>query len=135
MGGRWVNDIVAENDPENDVSYLPIMNGQLVFKNAVVRFSEVIMEGLSKNGLSPEDINMLIPHQANLRISQFIQKKFGLSNDQVFNNIMRYGNTTAASIPIALTEAWEQGKVKKGDLVVLAAFGSGFTWGSVIIRW
>ena len=78
---------------------------------------------------------MLIPHQANLRISQFIQKKFGLKDDQVFNNIMKYGNTTAASIPIALTEAWEEGKIKEGDLVVLAAFGSGFTWGSAIIRW
>jgi 3-oxoacyl-[acyl-carrier-protein] synthase-3 len=78
---------------------------------------------------------MLIPHQANLRISQFIQKKFKLSDDQVYNNIMRYGNTTAASIPIALTEAWEEGRIREGDLVVLAAFGSGFTWGSVIIRW
>ncbi|KKN00963.1 hypothetical protein LCGC14_1132580, partial [marine sediment metagenome] len=77
----------------------------------------------------------LVPHQANLRISQFIQKKFGLRDDQVYNNIMKYGNTTAASIPIALTEAWEAGKVNDGDLVVLAAFGSGFTWGSVIIRW
>jgi len=87
------------------------------------------------NGKSKEDIDLLIPHQANLRISQFIQRKFGLSDDQVFNNIMKYGNTTAASIPIALTEAWEQGRIKEGDLVVLAAFGSGFTWGSVIIRW
>ena len=78
---------------------------------------------------------MLIPHQANLRISQFIQKKFGLKDDQVFNNIMKYGNTTAASIPIALTEAWEEGKIQEGDVVVLAAFGSGFTWGSAIIRW
>lgn len=93
------------------------------------------MEGLKANGLQPTDIDMLIPHQANLRISQFIQKKMGLSNDQVFNNIQKYGNTTAASIPIALTEAWEAGKIKKGDLVVLAAFGSGFTWGSVMIRW
>lgn len=134
MGGRWVNDIVSDNDP-NDTSYLPVMNGQFVFKNAVVRFSEVIMEGLGKNSLEPTDIDLLVPHQANLRISQFIQKKFGLGDDQVFNNIMKYGNTTAASIPIALTEAWESGKVKKGDLVVLAAFGSGFTWGSVIIRW
>ncbi|MCL4134797.1 UNVERIFIED_CONTAM: hypothetical protein GTU68_057103 [Idotea baltica] len=124
----------ADADP-NDESYLPVMNGQFVFKNAVVRFSEVIMEGLQANNLPPTAIDMLIPHQANLRISQFIQKKFGLSNDQVFNNIMNYGNTTAASIPIALTEAWEQGKVKEGDLVVLAAFGSGFTWGSAIIRW
>lgn len=134
MGKRWVLDIINENDPE-DVSYFPYMNGQFVFKNAVVRFSEVIKEGLAKNNLETTDINMLIPHQANLRISQFIQKKFGLSDDQVHNNIMKYGNTTAASIPIALTEAWEMGKINEGDLVVLAAFGSGFTWGSVIIRW
>lgn len=134
MGKRWVNDILADNDP-NDESYFPYMNGQFVFKNAVVRFSEVIMEGLMTNGLKKEDINMLIPHQANLRISQFIQKKFGLDDDKVYNNIMSYGNTTAASVPIALTEAWENGKIKEGDLVVLAAFGSGFTWGSVIIRW
>ncbi len=134
MGKRWINDILEDNDP-NDESYFPYMNGQFVFKNAVVRFSEVIMEGLFANGLHKEDINMLIPHQANLRISQFIQKKFGLTDDQVYNNIMKYGNTTAASIPIALTEAWELGKIKEGDLVVLAAFGSGFTWGSVIIRW
>jgi 3-oxoacyl-[acyl-carrier-protein] synthase-3 len=111
------------------------MDGQFVFKNAVVRFSEVINEGLKANNLTKEAISLLVPHQANLRIAQFIQKKFGLSDDQVFNNIMKYGNTTAASIPIALTEAWEQGKVKEGDLVVLAAFGSGFTWGSAIIRW
>ncbi|ASV31340.1 3-oxoacyl-ACP synthase III family protein [Maribacter cobaltidurans] len=134
MGKRWVSDIIADNDP-NDESYFPYMNGQFVFKNAVVRFSEVIMEGLKKNNLKPTDIDLLVPHQANLRISQFIQKKFGLNDDQVFNNIMSYGNTTAASIPIALTEAWESGKVKTGDLVVLAAFGSGFTWGSVMIRW
>ncbi|PNQ73669.1 3-oxoacyl-ACP synthase [Hanstruepera neustonica] len=134
MGKRWVNDIIADNDP-NDESYFPYMNGQFVFKNAVVRFSEVIMEGLMKNKLQVEDIDMLIPHQANLRIAQFIQKKFKLNDDQVFNNIQKYGNTTAASIPIALTEAWEQGKINEGDTVVLAAFGSGFTWGSVIIRW
>ncbi|WP_340155776.1 beta-ketoacyl-ACP synthase III [uncultured Winogradskyella sp.] len=134
MGKRWVNDILADNDP-NDVSYYPHMNGQFVFKNAVVRFSEVIMEGLTKNNLQVDDIDMLIPHQANLRISQFIQRKFKLSDDQVFNNIQKYGNTTAASIPIALTEAWEEGKIKEGDTVVLAAFGSGFTWGSVIMKW
>ncbi len=134
MGKRWVTDILADNDP-NDESYYPYMNGQFVFKNAVVRFSEVIMEGLQKNKLEVKDIDLLIPHQANLRISQFIQRKFKLADDQVYNNIMNYGNTTAASIPIALTEAWEKGKIKEGDLVVLAAFGSGFTWGSVIIRW
>jgi 3-oxoacyl-[acyl-carrier-protein] synthase-3 len=133
MGKRWVSDILADNDPD-DVSYMPYMNGQFVFKNAVVRFAEVIHEGLAHNGLTPEDIDMLIPHQANLRIAQFIQSKFKLSDDQVYNNITQYGNTTAASIPIALTEAWEKGKIKEGDLVVLAAFGSGFTWGSVIMR-
>jgi 3-oxoacyl-[acyl-carrier-protein] synthase-3 len=134
MGKRWVTDIIADNDP-NDESYFPYMNGQFVFKNAVVRFSEVINEGLQANDLQVSDINLMVPHQANLRISQFIQQKFRLTDDQVFNNIQKYGNTTAASIPIALTEAWEQGKIKSGDLVVLAAFGSGFTWGSVIIRW
>lgn len=134
MGKRWVTDIIKDNNPD-DESYYPHMNGQFVFKNAVVRFSEVINEGLEANNLQVSDINMLIPHQANLRISQFIQQKFKLTDDQVFNNIQSYGNTTAASIPIALTQAWEQGKIKEGDLVVLAAFGSGFTWGSVIIRW
>lgn len=134
MGKRWVTDIIADNDP-NDESYFPYMNGQFVFKNAVVRFSEVINEGLQANDLQVSDINLLVPHQANLRISQFIQSKFKLTDAQVFNNIEKYGNTTAASIPIALTEAWEQGKIKSGDLVVLAAFGSGFTWGSVVIRW
>ncbi len=131
---RWVPEIIAANDPE-DLSYYPYMNGQVVFKHAVVRFSEVINEGLQKNNWLASDIDMLVPHQANLRISQFIQKKFGRNDDQVYNNIMRYGNTTAASSPIALTEAWEEGKVKEGSKVVLAAFGSGFTWGSSIIVW
>ena len=131
---RWVPEILKANDPE-DISYYPYMNGQFVFKNAVIRFEQVILEGLKKNNLSPEDIDLLIPHQANLRISQFVQRKFGLKDDQVYNNIEKYGNTTAASIPIALTEAWESGKIKSGDNIVLAAFGSGFTWGSVIINW
>ena len=134
MGKRWITDIIKDNDP-NDESFFPYMNGQFVFKNAVVRFSEVITEGLEANNLQVSDINMLVPHQANLRISQFIQQKFKLTDDQVFNNIQKYGNTTAASIPIALTEAWEQGKIKSGDTVVLAAFGSGFTWASAIIKW
>ncbi len=134
MGKRWVTDIIAENNPD-DMSYRPYMNGQFVFKNAIRRFSEVIHQGLEANNLQVSDIDMLVPHQANLRISQYIQKKFKLSDDQVYNNIQNYGNTTAASIPIALSEACEQGKIKSGDTVVLAAFGSGFTWGSVIIKW
>jgi 3-oxoacyl-[acyl-carrier-protein] synthase-3 len=114
MGKRWVTDIIKDNDPD-DISYTPHMNGQFVFKNAVVRFSEVIMEGLAANQLQVSDINMLIPHQANLRISQFIQQKFKLTDDQVHNNIQKYGNTTAASVPIALTEAVELGKIKSGN--------------------
>src|SRR5690554_3889446 len=134
MGKRWVNDILADNNPE-DESYLPYMNGQFVFKNAVVRFAEVIQEGLKANQLTSQDISLLIPHQANLRISQFVQKQFRLEDHQVYNNIQKYGNTTAASVPIALTEAWEKGQVKPGNLIVLAAFGSGFTWASAVIRW
>lgn len=131
---HWVDRLIEENDPEN-TDYYPYMNGNFVFKHAVTRFEEVINEALETNGYSTKDIDMLIPHQANLRISQFIAKKMGLSGDQVYNNIMRYGNTTAASIPIALSEAIRDGKVKEGDLVCLAAFGSGFTWASALIRW
>lgn len=125
---------VYENLIENK-TYYPNMNGQLVFKTAVTKFPEVIMEALNKVGMTPADIDMLVPHQANLRIAQFVQKTLRLPDDKVYNNIMKYGNTTAASIPIALCEAWEAGKIKDGDLVCLAAFGSGFTWGSALIRW
>ena len=130
---HWVPEILSSE--EEDVSYFPYMDGTFVFKNAVVRFSEVIMEALATNNMAPTDIDLFIPHQANLRISQFIQQKFKLKDEQVYNNIMNYGNTTAASIVIALSEAWEKGLVKENDIVLLAAFGSGFTWGSVLIRW
>jgi 3-oxoacyl-[acyl-carrier-protein] synthase III len=113
----------------------PNMDGPAVFKVAVEKFPEVIMEALNKNGFQTSDLRLLIPHQANLRISQFVQKKLKLNDDQVYNNIQKYGNTTAASIPIALCEAWEQGKIKEGDLVCLAAFGSGFTWASALLKW
>jgi 3-oxoacyl-[acyl-carrier-protein] synthase-3 len=113
----------------------PNMDGQTVFKKAVVKFPEVILEALNQNGYKPSDLSLLVPHQANLRISQFVQHKLGLSDEQVYNNIQRYGNTTAASIPIALCEAWQEGRIKKGDLVCLAAFGSGFTWASALLKW
>ncbi|MCA6468165.1 MAG: ketoacyl-ACP synthase III [Chitinophagaceae bacterium] len=119
----------------DEAQNFPYMDGQSVFKKAVVKFPEVIMEALQKNNLSPTDIGVLIPHQANLRISQFVQQKLQLRDDQVYNNIQQYGNTTAASVPIALCEAWEKGMIRQGDLVCLAAFGSGFTWGSALIRW
>ena len=134
MGTRWVSDILKDNDPD-DESYLPYMNGQFVFKNAIVRFSEVINEALQKNNLTKNDIKLLIPHQANLRISQYVQRSFKLHNNQIFNNISKYGNTTAASIPIALAEAYQANLINKGDIIILAAFGSGFTWGSALIKW
>lgn len=130
-----VADMFMSHTMVDKAQNFPNMDGPAVFKKAVVKFPEVIMEALTANQLSPADIGLLVPHQANLRIAQFVQQKLGLRDDQVFNNIDRYGNTTAASIPIALCEAWEQGKVKKGDLVCLAAFGSGFTWGSTLLRW
>lgn len=132
--GKWVPEIIEANDAE-DISYYPYMNGNFVFKHAVTRFQEVIHEALQTNNKAATDIKLLVPHQANLRISQYIQKKMALSNDQVYNNIMRYGNTTAASIPIAMSEAWEEGKIKEGDLICLAAFGSGFTWASALLYW
>lgn len=132
--GRWVDTLMQENNPD-DTSYYPHMNGNFVFKHAVTRFPEVIMEALKTNNYTPADISLLVPHQANLRIAQFVQKTMGLSDNQVYNNIQKYGNTTAASIPIALSEAIEAGKVKQGDLICLAAFGSGFTWASALIRW
>jgi 3-oxoacyl-[acyl-carrier-protein] synthase-3 len=116
-------------------TYKVHMNGSAVFKHAVVKFNEVINEALDANQLTKENIDLLIPHQANLRISQFIQQKLGLPDEKVYNNIMRYGNTTAGSIPIAISEAWEEGKIKDNDIICLAAFGSGFTWASALIKW
>jgi len=113
----------------------PHMEGQKVFKNAIVRMPEVMHEALSRNGLDTKQIKLLVPHQANLRISQMVQRSLGLTDDQVFNNIQKYGNTTAASIPLALAEGVEARGVKKGDLVALCAFGAGFTWAGALVRW
>ena len=130
LGGLFMTPEILESG-----AVLPFMDGPAVFKKAVVKFPEVIREALTANGLTEKDIDLLIPHQANLRISQYVQQLLGLKDDQVFNNIQKYGNTTAASVPIALCEAWEAGKIKDGDLVCLAAFGSGFAWGSALIKW
>ena len=144
---HWVKEPVADFDDAtigemfmshhmiDNAQNFPNMDGPSVFKKAIVKFPEVIMEALHKNNFTPADLNLLIPHQANLRIAQYVQQKLQLRDDQVFNNIEKFGNTTAASIPIALSEAWEQGKVKKGDLICMAAFGSGFTWASALMRW
>ena len=111
------------------------MNGKEVFRHAIKRFPEVIYEALDANNLSTKDIDLLIPHQANLRISQAIQKKMNLDDNQIVSNIHKYGNTTAASIPIALCESISNNQLNKGDILVLAAFGSGFSWGSAILKW
>ena len=142
----WQPELAHFNDAElgemfmshesiDDAKNFPFMDGPAVFKKAVVKFPEVILEALTANGKTPADIDMLIPHQANLRIAQYVQQKLQLTDDKVYNNIQKYGNTTAASVPIALCEAWENGKIKEGDLVCLAAFGSGFTWASALMQW
>lgn len=144
--GRFARELYAENpgglhiprlthEMIDNASIYPIMNGRQVFKHAVVRFCEAIEECLTANGVSQEQIGLVIPHQANQRITEAVAQRFNLGMDRVFSNIHKYGNTTAASIPIALHEALTEGRIKDGDYVVLVAFGSGFTWGSVLLRW
>lgn len=115
--------------------HYPTMQGRDVFKHAVTRMPEAVAEALEANGLGAADLDLLIPHQANLRISQMVQRRLGLPDEKVVNNIDRYGNTTAATIPIALAEAVRNDRLAPGDLLCLVAFGSGFTWGSALIRW
>ncbi len=144
--GRYLKDLWCEvpasrfnprvsHEMLNEGRQYPQMNGREVFRNAVVRFPEVINEALTTNGLKLDDIALIIPHQANLRISQAVAKRLGVGMDRVFSNIHKYGNTTAASIPIALSEAWESGRFSRGDYIILAAFGAGFTWASAALRW
>jgi 3-oxoacyl-[acyl-carrier-protein] synthase-3 len=110
------------------------MNGREVFRHAVTRFPEVIHEALAANGLTAGQLDLVVPHQANLRIIEAVRKRLGLPEEKVYTNIQKYGNTTAASIPIALSEAVAGGRISRGDLVCLAAFGSGFTWGASLLR-
>jgi 3-oxoacyl-[acyl-carrier-protein] synthase III len=125
---------VASDKLKTGAQY-PVMNGKLVFKHATSRMPEVLLETLNDAGLATSDLSLFIPHQANLRISELVQRRLELRDEQVFNNIQRYGNTTAASIPLALDEAVAQGRLKRGDLVALAAFGAGFTWAAALVRW
>jgi 3-oxoacyl-[acyl-carrier-protein] synthase-3 len=128
--GRWISKEQIENG-----SMEVMMKGNAVFKHAVQRFPEAIREALDANGYKAEDIDLLIPHQANLRITEYVRENMGLAEEKVFSNIQHYGNTTGASIPIAMSEAMSTGKIKSGDLICLAAFGSGFTWASALIKW
>jgi 3-oxoacyl-[acyl-carrier-protein] synthase-3 len=127
--------LTAEMVTGENTRIYPRMQGKYVFKHAINRFSEVIHEALSANGYTPVDISLFIPHQANLRISQMVALGLELPEEKVFNNIQRYGNTTAASIPLALYEALEEKRLAPGGLLCLAAFGAGFTWASALIRW
>lgn len=115
--------------------YFLQMDGKEVFRHAVTRMPESVRAVLDRAGLTTSDISLLLPHQANLRISEGVQKALKLRDDQVYNNIMRYGNTTAATIPILLDECVRGGRIKRGDLIVFTAFGSGFMWGSALVRW
>lgn len=143
--GRYIKELWCEDpgsvknprlseDIINSSSIWPYMNGRYVFKHAVTRFPEVITEALQTAGYTTDDVDLVIPHQANQRITDAVRMKLNLPDKKVFSNIARYGNTTAASIPIAMSEAIESGLIKKNSLVCLAAFGSGFTWGSALIR-
>jgi len=144
--GKYLKDLWIEVPTSIESPYLtkemidegrhyPQMNGREVFRNAITRFPEVIKEALIKNNLDVDDVDIFIPHQANLRITQSVAKRLGVGMDRMYSNIERYGNTTGASIPIALAEAHQAGRIKKDDIVILAAFGSGFTWASAAIRW
>jgi 3-oxoacyl-[acyl-carrier-protein] synthase-3 len=127
--GRLTPEMMAEG------RMYPRMNGRQVFKHATTRFPEVILEALGKAGHTLDEVALIVPHQANRRIGDAVAERLGVGPEKVFQNIERYGNTTAASIPIALTEARDAGRVKPGDLVVLAGFGGGFTWGATVMRW
>jgi 3-oxoacyl-[acyl-carrier-protein] synthase-3 len=128
------NPFISQLDID-DMLVRPFMTGKEVFRHAVTRMPQAVHEVLDEAGLTLDQVDMVIPHQANLRISEMVQRKLGLPDDKMYNNIMRYGNTTAASIPIALSEAVDEGKIERGDLVAFAAFGSGFTWGGALVRW
>ena len=132
--GSNYNPFMSKDLIDKDL-HTPSMNGREVFRSAVTRFPEVIQEALDHNNLSMEDVALIIPHQANLRISQAFAKRMGIGMDKVYSNIQRFGNTTAASIPIAMSEALSKGKFGADDNIILAAFGAGFTWGSAAIRW
>ncbi len=127
---------LVEEDFEGDAPRVfPYMAGRYVFKHAVTRFPQVILESLEANGLGIEDLGLLVPHQANLRINQFVAAELKLDESRVVNNMDRYGNTTAASIPLALEEAMQDGRAQEGQYVCMAAFGAGFTWASALFRW
>jgi 3-oxoacyl-[acyl-carrier-protein] synthase-3 len=136
----WVDAPGAIYDPRNRPDILeaqgwPFMEGKEVFRHATTRMPESVQTALAKAGLSTAEVSLLIPHQANQRISEMVRRALDLREEQVYNNIDRFGNTTAATIPIALDECVRAGRVRRGDILVFTAFGSGFLWGSVVLRY
>lgn len=136
----WVDAPGAIYHPRNQAEFLDEkvhlqMDGREVFRQATTRMPESVRAALDQAHVDAKELTLLIPHQANLRISELVQKELGLGDDQVYNNIDRFGNTTAATIPIALDECVRAGTIRRGDLIALTAFGSGFLWGSVVLRW
>ncbi len=136
----WVDAPGSIYHPRNQAEFLDnkcllSMDGREVFRHATTRMPESVEAALAEAGVAAADLALLIPHQANLRISEMVQKRLGLRDDQVYNNIDRFGNTTAATIPIALDECVRSGRLQRGDLLAITAFGSGFLWGSAVIRW
>lgn len=136
----WVDSPGSIYHPRNQASHLenkvfPSMDGREVFRHATSRMPESVRSVLATAGKTTADLKLLIPHQANLRISELVQRNLDLRDDQVYNNIERLGNTTAATIPIALDECVRAGKLERGDLLALTAFGAGFLWGSALLRW
>ncbi len=132
--GRGHSEMITV-DETRDKAFLPYMEGRQVFRAATTHMVETAEQICKRNGIDPSDIDLLVPHQANLRINEAVRDRLGLPADKVFNNIQRYGNTTAATLPIAMTEAEQAGRLKKGDLVLTLVFGSGFTWGANLLRW
>jgi len=137
----WVEAPIGSQKPRitkemlDEGRHFPRMNGRQVFKHAVTKFPEVINIALQSNNLTLDDIAVIIPHQANLRITEAVAQRLGISIEKIYSNIHKYGNTTAASIPLAMYDARQEDRFKKGDYIILAAFGSGFTWASAAIRW
>jgi 3-oxoacyl-[acyl-carrier-protein] synthase-3 len=124
----------TEQSIKDRMHYLK-MNGKEVFKIAVKSMGNASVEAIEKAGIKAEDIDIFIAHQANYRIMDAVRKRINLPTEKVFMNISKYGNTSSASVPIALDEALEEGRIKEGDLVLFSAFGAGFTWGASVIQW
>jgi 3-oxoacyl-[acyl-carrier-protein] synthase-3 len=132
--GTSTHEFVSQALLDQD-AYHPTMDGKIVFKNAIMRLCETAQLILARNGITPSELALVIPHQANLRINEMVREKLQLETDRIFNNIHKYGNTTAATIPICLSEAQAEGRLKQGDLILTLAFGAGFTWGANLVRW